>query len=70
MLYLNEDYIDNNSTTTQMTAGDGVAVLVLVAVFSGVILGRDDQTSPLPRTTEHRLDDVDQLLQTTKKFAN
>ena len=68
MLYLNEDYIDNNSTTTQMTAGDGVAVLV--AVFSGVILGRDDQTSPLSRTTEHRLDDVDQLLQTTKNLQN
>jgi hypothetical protein len=33
-----------------------------VAVFGGIILGRDDQTAALSRTPEYRLDYVDQLL--------
>jgi hypothetical protein len=37
-----------------------------VAVFGGVIFGRNDQTSPLPGTPEHRLDNIDQFLEIKK----
>ena len=45
---------------------DGLACVLTargsVAVFGGIILGRDDQTAALSRTPEYRLDNVDQLL--------
>ena len=33
-----------------------------VSVLGGVILGRHDETAPLPRTPVHRLNNVHQLL--------
>merc|ERR1711977_317469 len=37
-------------------------IIILVPPLGGVVLGRHDKTSPLPRAFVHGLDDVDHLL--------